>query len=98
MRVNEIRRNTVGTAKTNGKANCANKQAFSALPYMSKTTSRTLSIGKALYPVIEPVGKALYPVIKIAEKCLNKLKSIKLFKKQEKWEHDWIGFAKEMTP
>lgn len=69
MRVNEIRRNTVGAAKTNTKVDYANKQAFSALPYISKTTSRVLAIGKALYSVVEFFGK---------------LNFAKLFKKTEK--------------
>lgn len=52
MRVNEIRTNSVVT-KSSTKANYANKQAFSALPYVSKTTSRVFTIGQAFYKVAE---------------------------------------------
>lgn len=61
MRVSEVRTNTVGITKSNTKANYANKQAFSALPYVSKTTSRVFSVGRVICEAEEFLSK-LNPV------------------------------------
>lgn len=84
MRVSEIRRNTVSTTKTNTKA-----KAFNYAPKQAFEASLVSKKG-----IIFSVGRAICPVLEFFEK----MNPAKLFKKQEKWEHDWVGFAKDLTP
>lgn len=78
MRVNEVRTNSVVT-KSNTKANYANKQAFSALPYISKTTSRVFSvIGKKIYDFGTMIKKQYnrIPIVREHKEKLAKSKKL----------------------
>lgn len=79
MRVNEVRTNKVGVTKSNTKANFANKQAFLALPYVSKTISRVFSVAEKIYNFGSALNK-LYnriPVVKDYKEALAANKRLK---------------------
>lgn len=63
MKVNEVRTNYNGVINGKTKSNHANKQAFLAIPYISKTTSRTISIAQKLYDFGTYLNKNFNPVI-----------------------------------
>lgn len=63
MRVNEARTNKIAAINVTTKANYANKQAFLAIPYISKGTSRVFSIAQKLHDFGTYINKNFNPIV-----------------------------------